>query len=89
MTNKFYRIIHRKKGEKMKENKKMELLEDMLGMDSGTLKAEMVLADLNEWDSMAALALIVLIDDEFGKTIDSTVIEKLITVQDILNIMCE
>lgn len=72
----------------MEKEKKLELLEEALEMDAGTLKEDMVLEEMEEWNSLSMLSLIVLIDEEFGKTIDSTDIRKLVTVKDILDIMC-
>ena len=71
----------------MELNKKMERLEDMLELDEGTLQAGDVLNEIEEWDSMAALSLIVLMDEEFGKEINGSDIKKLSTVQDILDLM--
>ncbi len=72
----------------MEKAKKLELLEEALEMDAGTLKEDMILEEMEEWNSLSMLSLIVLIDEEFGKTIDSTDIRKLVTVNDILDIMC-
>ena len=69
----------------MKE--KLALLEDMFEMDEGTLDPAMELEDIEEWDSMAKLSLIVLMDDECGKTLKSEDIKKFKTIQDILDIM--
>lgn len=68
-------------------NKKINLIEEMLELDYNSLTPESVLNDIDEWDSMAALSLIVLIDEEFGKEINGADIQKLSTVQDILDIM--
>lgn len=72
----------------MELSSKIELLEDMLELDAGSLTPEMALSDIEEWDSMAALSLIVLMDEEFGKTISGQDIKKLASIQDILDIMC-
>lgn len=56
-------------------------------MDPGKLKEETVLQELDTWDSMTKLSLIVLMDDQFEKKIAGKDIEKLITVKDILNLM--
>ncbi len=69
----------------MKE--KLALLEDMFEMDEGTLDPAMELEDIEEWDSMAKLSLIVLMDDECGKTLKSEDIKKFKTIQDILDFM--
>ena len=66
---------------------KMALLEDLFEMDEGTLNAETVLSDLDEWDSMAKLSLIVLVDEECGKKLKSDEIRGFKTVQDILDYM--
>ena len=66
---------------------KLAKLEEMLEMDEGTLKAESNLEDIENWDSMAKLSLIVLMDDEFGKTLKSEDIKAFKTIQDILDFM--
>ncbi len=71
----------------MKQEEKIALLEDMLELDGGTLKPETVLADIEEYDSMAKLSLIVLMDDEFGKKLTGEQIREFKTVQDILDFM--
>ena len=71
----------------MSEQEKIALLEDAFELDEGTLAPEMELNDLECWDSMAKLTLIVLMDEECGKTIKSDDIKKFVTVQDILNYM--
>ena len=45
------------------------------------------LADLPEWDSLAALATIVLFDTEYGKVIVGPDIAKCVTVNDIYALM--
>lgn len=55
----------------MDTTKKLAILEETLELDKGDLKPEMVLADIDEYNSMAKLALIVLMSDEFGKKLTS------------------
>jgi len=71
----------------MKQEEKIALLEDMLELDGGTLKPETVLADIDEYDSMAKLSLIVLMDDEFSKRLSGEQIRLFKTVQDIIDFM--
>lgn len=71
----------------METSKKIEMLEEMLEVDAGTITSDMSLDDIGEWDSMAALSFIVLMDEEFGKEINGEDIKKLKTVQDLLDIM--
>ena len=71
----------------METKKKLEMLEETLEMDEGELKPEMVLADIDEYNSMAKLALIVLMSDEFDKKLTNDQIKAFVTVQDILDFM--
>ena len=56
-------------------------------MDEGELAADMVLDEIEEYNSMAKLALIVLMSDEFDKTLTSDQIKSFVTVKDILDFM--
>lgn len=66
---------------------KIALLEDMLELEAGVLTPETVLADIDEYDSMAKLSLIVLMDDEFSKKLTGEQIREFKTIQDILDFM--
>ena len=50
----------------MTDREKLALLEDMLELDEGDLTLDKALDDIDEYDSMAKLSLIVLMEDEFG-----------------------
>ena len=71
----------------METNKKIALLEEMLELNEGTLSKETMLSDIEEYDSMAKLSLIVLMNDEFGKKLNSAQIKAFHTVNDILDFM--
>ncbi len=71
----------------MTQEEKIALLEDMLELDGGSLKPEMELSSIDEYDSMAKLSLIVLMDDECGKKLTGEQIRQFVTVQDILDFM--
>ena len=71
----------------MTQEEKIAMLEDMLELDGGTLKAETELASIDEYDSMAKLSLIVMMDDECGKKLTGEQIREFKTVQDILDFM--
>lgn len=68
-------------------NEKLAMLEELFEMDEGSLSAEMVLDELEQWDSMAKLSLIVLMDDEFGKELSGDQIKKFVKIQDVLDFM--
>lgn len=71
----------------MTQEEKIALLEEMLELDNGSLKPEMELSSIDEYDSMAKLSLIVLMDDECNKKLTGEQIREFKTVADILNFM--
>ena len=71
----------------MTNREKLALLEDMLELDEGTLTEETALDDVDEYDSMAKLSLIVLMEDEFGVKLTGDVIKGFETVGDIVALM--
>jgi len=71
----------------MTVQEKLALLEETLEADEGTLKADMALDDVDEYDSMTKLSLIVMMEDEFGVKLTSDIVRGLQTVQDILDLM--
>lgn len=71
----------------MTNEEKMRLIEETLELDANSLTEETVLADVEEYDSMAKLSLIVLCDDEFGKKLSGEELRSFKTVKDILDFM--
>ena len=72
----------------MNIEEKIALIEDMLELDEGTLKEDMLLCEIEEWDSMAYLSFSVLMREEFGKKVPASEIKEFKTLQDLLNVMC-
>ena len=71
----------------MTEKEKLAMLEELFEMEESALSQEMILAELDAWDSMTKLSLIVLMDDEFGKELTGDQIKKFVKVQDIIDFM--
>ena len=71
----------------MKLKEKLALIEEVLDVEEGSLSPETELADVDEWDSIAALSLIVMLDEKFEKTVSGAQIKALETVNDILAYM--
>mgnify|MGYP006075230823 CR=1 FL=1 len=46
-------------------------------------EATTLFKDLDEWDSMVALSIIAMVDDEFEKTINGDVIKSAITIEEL------
>ena len=62
---------------------KLEVLEDILELDEGTLKVEDSLEDIDEWDSMSKLYLVTYVKKEMQKRLTVDEIQNFETVQDI------
>lgn len=76
------------KGEiKMTEQEKLAKLEEIMDLEEGTLKPDDCLGDYEEWDSIAVLSFIAMMDEEFGRQISGTTIKGFETVRDILKEM--
>ena len=71
----------------MELKEKLALIEEVLDVEEGILSPETELADVDEWDSIAALSLIVMLDEKFEKTVSGAQIKALETVNDILAYM--
>lgn len=70
----------------MTEKEKIELVEEIMDVDEGTLEADMLLTDIEEWDSLSSLALIVEVKKRWGRVVTTDSIMKLVTVQDICDL---
>ena len=71
----------------MTNQEKIALLEETLEIDEGTLTEDTLLEDVDEYDSMAKLSLIVMMDDEFDVKVTGDMIKGFQTVGDILAVM--
>ena len=66
---------------------KLSLLEEMMELEDGSLTDKTALDDIEEWDSLAAISLIVLVDEKCGKRLTGAEIRKFETIGDILAYM--
>lgn len=66
---------------------KLALLEETMEMDAGSLRADMDLYNVEEYDSMSKLSIIVMMEDEFGVKLTSDMVRGFTNVQDILDLM--
>ena len=69
--------------------RKMELIAEILDVDVDSIQPETVLTDLDEWDSVAYLSFMAMMDEGFDKEIKGAEIKKFVTVQDALDVMGE
>ncbi len=61
----------------------LEQMQDVLDIEDRTLTLEDNFRELEEWDSLAYLSTIAMIDDEYGVVIDSKAFRELQTLGDI------
>lgn len=71
----------------MTNKEKLELIEETLEVSTGSLNEEMNLDQVEHWDSMAVISLIVMLDEKFGKRITVSQVKQFKTLGDILKIM--
>ena len=71
----------------MEIKEKINKIEEMLEIDENTLTLETDLSLLDEWDSIAILSAIVMLDEEFGKTVKGVDLKACKTVADLVNLM--
>lgn len=71
----------------MNNEEKIAILEELMEVDEGTLTPKTLLINIEEWDSVAFLSFIAMMDDEFGKTIKGSVVREQKTVADLMNLM--
>lgn len=67
----------------------IEMIEEMLDVEDGSLNEESILSEIPEYDSMTKLSLIVMCDDEFGKRLTGERMVEFSTIKDILDFIEE
>ena len=70
---------------KITESELLSILEDVFEKDSVDMNFKDSFKDYDEWDSLTQLALVATLYDEFDINLDSTELEKINTILDLLN----
>lgn len=65
----------------------INLIEDTLEVELNSLTENTLLADIEEYDSMAKLSIIVLADDEFNKKLTGETMREFVNVGDIVRFL--
>ena len=71
----------------MSFEEKIELLETVMDLAEGTLKADSMLDDFEEWDSLSKLSLMGEVKKHFAKRLTAEEIKEFKTVQDVCDYM--
>ncbi len=63
----------------------LEMLEELMDIEEGTLETTTVLTDLEEWDSLSKLSLMAEAKKNYQKKLSADEIAGFVTVQDIFD----
>ena len=66
----------------MTEKEKIEIMEEIMDVEPGSLHLDDQLKNFEEWDSLSVLSYISKVRDVFHKTINGTEIKQMETVAD-------
>lgn len=71
----------------MTNQEKLNLLEEIMDLEEGALKEDMLLSNIDEWDSISLLSFMAMMDDEFGKVVKGKDIKEKKYVSELLEMM--
>lgn len=71
----------------MELQEKMKLIAELLELEVSDFTPETKLDDIEEWDSLAAISYVVMMDEKFGIVAKPQDVRNFKTVQDILDSM--
>ena len=73
----------------MTNERKLEVLAEILDVDAEQLRPETFLSDLEEWDSIALISFMAMMDDEFDKIVKGSDVKEQKTIKDLMALMEE
>jgi acyl carrier protein len=71
------------------EQKFITLFKEAIDSENDQITMDTKFRDLEEWDSLAALSVIAMLDEEYDMIIDGNKFQKLETLSEILNYISE
>jgi acyl carrier protein len=71
----------------MKRSEVIPELENVLGLEVGTIKEEANIADVPQWDSMAILSFIAFVEDQFNLVLEGDQIAKVKTFKELFDLI--
>ena len=66
------------------ETRFIELFKETLEIEEDTVHLDTVFRELEQWDSLAFLSVIAMIDEEYDVVIEGNDFKKLITISDLI-----
>lgn len=73
----------------MKRDEFLNALEHIMELDDNTLKGNEQLIDMRQWDSIAFLSVIAMLDETFGIIIQGDKLEKITNVADLVALVAD
>lgn len=73
----------------MKRGEFLNALEQIMELDDNTLKGNEQLIDMRQWDSIAFLSAIAMLDEKFGIIIQGDKLEKITNVADLVALVAD
>ena len=71
----------------MSKEEKLAMLEEVMDLDEGELTEELILENIEEWDSLSVLTIISEMKKRFNITLSNQQIRDFVTVADICEII--
>lgn len=65
------------------ENFIVKFADQLLDQDASCISGETIFRNLDDWDSLTAMAVIAMIEDDYNVKISDDAFKKLMTVQDV------
>ena len=73
----------------MTNEKKIELIAEVMDIEAETLTPDTVLETIEEWDSIALITFIAMMDDEFDRVVKGKEVKEKKTVGELMAMMEE
>jgi len=71
----------------MKRSEVIPELENVLGLEAGTIKEEANIVDVPQWDSMAILSFIAFVEDQFDLVLEGDQIAEVKTFKELFDLI--
>jgi len=71
----------------MKRSEVIPELENVLGLEVGTINEEANIADVPQWDSMAILSFIAFVEDQFNLVLEGDQIAEVKTFKELFDLL--
>ena len=65
----------------------LRVIEEALGLAEGTVSVEDRIADIEGWDSVGALSVLALLDEEYGVALDAGSLQKCRTLHELADLV--